>query len=492
MREFGIDISRWQGNFDMAKAKSEGVKFVIIKGGGGDNSLYIDQKFEVNYNNAKSLHLPTGCYWFSKALTIAAAKKEAEYFYTNCIKGKKFELPIYIDVENKEQLAVGKRLLTDIIKAWCDYLESKNCYVGIYSSLSMYSTYMYDDELQKYAHWVAQWSTSCTYKKDYGMWQFGGETNKIRTNKIAGIVCDQDYMLVDYPSIIKNAGKNGYSKGTSNAGGGNSMIDNNLKGAARLIAVAEEEIGYLEKATNNQLDDKTANAGYNNYTKYARDLDNIANFYNGKKNGYAWCDVFVDWCFVKAFGVDNAKKLLNQPARSLGAGVNYSRNYFQSIGRLYPTPQPGDQVFFGTSHTGIVKSVSGNIFTTIEGNTSSAAGVVSNGGGVFEKSYNVNSNYKFGRPDWTIVDDTTSTTTTTSKITTTKYNISPTTLKKGMKSKQVKALQILLNGYGFNCGSVDSDFGTKTENAVKNYQRANGLFVDGIVGKNTFSSLLGI
>lgn len=490
MREFGIDISRWQGNFDMAKAKSEGVKFVIIKGGGGDKSLYIDQKFEVNYNNAKSLNLPTGCYWFSKALTISAAKKEAEYFYTNCIKGKKFELPIYIDVENKEQLAVGKRLLTDIIKAWCDYLESKNCYVGIYSSLSMYSTYMYDDELQKYAHWVAQWSTSCTYKKDYGMWQFGGETNKIRSNKVAGVVCDQDYMLVDYPSIIKSAGKNGYSKSNSSSGG-NNMIDNNLKGAARVLAVAEEEIGYLEKATNSQLDDKTANAGYNNYTKYARDLDNIANFYNGKKNGYAWCDVFVDWCFVQAFGVENAKKLLNQPAKSLGAGVKYSRDYFQAAGRLYTTPQPGDQVFFGTSHTGIVKSVSGNKFTTIEGNTSPTAGVVANGGGVFEKSYIVSNNHRFGRPDWTIVGGSTSNT-TTSKVTETKYNITLSSMRNGSKGKHVKALQILLNGYGFNCGTADGDFGSKTDKAVRDYQKANGLSVDGVVGKNTISSLLGI
>lgn len=75
-----------------------------------------------------------------------------------------------------------------------------------------------------------------------------------------------------------------------------------------LITIAKNEIEYLEKASNNNLDSKTANAGNNNYTKYARDLDTIPGFYNGKKQGFDWCDIFVDWCFAKAFGVDKAKR----------------------------------------------------------------------------------------------------------------------------------------------------------------------------------------
>ena len=70
-----------------------------------------------------------------------------------------------------------------------------------------------------------------------------------------------------------------------------------------VIKIALDEVGYLEKESNKSLDSNTANAGDENYTKYARDLDKISDFYNGKKNGYAWCDVFVDWCFVQAFGV---------------------------------------------------------------------------------------------------------------------------------------------------------------------------------------------
>ena len=65
--------------------------------------------------------------------------------------------------------------------------------------------------------------------------------------------------------------------------------------ASKVLAVAAAEIGYKEKASNAQLDDKAANAGSANYTKYARDFDQkYPKWYNGKKNGFAWCDMFVD------------------------------------------------------------------------------------------------------------------------------------------------------------------------------------------------------
>lgn len=214
MKKFGIDISRWQGDFNMLQAKREGVEFVIIKGGGGDDGLYVDGRFKQNYDNAKRLGLPVGCYWFSKALTVDQAKMEAEYFYQNVLRGRQFELPIYMDVENKTQLAVGQRMLTNIVKTWLDYLEKKGFFVGIYSSLYYINRKVYDSELQKYTHWIAQWNTTLDYAHldICGMWQFGGETNYIRSNKVAGVTCDQDYMLQDLPSIIKAAGLNGFSK----------------------------------------------------------------------------------------------------------------------------------------------------------------------------------------------------------------------------------------------------------------------------------------
>ena len=64
------------------------------------------------------------------------------------------------------------------------------------------------------------------------------------------------------------------------------------------------------------------------------------------------------------------------------------------------------------------------------------------------------------------------------------------TLRNGSKGTQVKVLQWLLNENGYNAGTVDGIFGTKTLTAVKAYQQAKGLTADGIVGRNTWKSLL--
>ena len=121
-----------------------------------------------------------------------------------------------MDVENKKQLALGKRLLTDVIHAFCQRLEEKGFWVGIYSSQSYFSGYMYDGELQRYAHWVACWAKSCSYPGNcFGLWQYGGSTNMIRSNQVAGQTCDQNYLLVDYPALIRNSGLNGFNADTS-------------------------------------------------------------------------------------------------------------------------------------------------------------------------------------------------------------------------------------------------------------------------------------
>ena len=131
----------------------------------------------------------------------------------------------------------------------------------------------------------------------------------------------------------------------------------------KVISLALSQEGYLEKASNAQLDDFKANAGNKNFTKFARDLDAIPGFYNGRKNGFPWCDVFVDWLFVQAFGAENAKKLLCQPGKSLGAGCGYSARYYKANGQFHTKdPKPGDQVFFldsagDVAHTGLVYKV---------------------------------------------------------------------------------------------------------------------------------------
>ncbi len=215
---FGIDVSRWQGDFDFARAKNnEGVEFAILKAGGADDGLYKDSKFEANYRKCEECGLPKGAYFFGNARSVADAKKEAEYFLS-ILKGKKYEYPVFYDVEGKMITANDRNTLTQIVKAFCSAVEDAGYWVGIYSSESFFNSEMNDAELTRYSHWVARWGKTkpaSVSGAETQMWQFGGETNLIRSNKINGQTCDQDYCYVDYPAKIKTAGLNGYVKSNS-------------------------------------------------------------------------------------------------------------------------------------------------------------------------------------------------------------------------------------------------------------------------------------
>ena len=275
--------------------------------------------------------------------------------------------------------------------------------------------------------------------------------------------------------------------------------------ASTVIAIAQTQVGYLEKETNANLDSKTGNAGDENFTKYARDFDKkYPNFYNGKKNGYAWCDVFVDWCFVTAFGVTKALELLGQPTKSCGAGCMWSAKYYKQIGRFYKTPKVGDQIFFKDSsgdpcHTGLVKKVTTTHVYTIEGNTSSAKGVVANGGAVAEKSYlrTYSKIYGYGRPNYDAEPKKTPKK-YSGKLPTVKiaYYVTDkkgkkvkkyrTWLQEGDEGNNVTLWQKFLVWYGYKI-DVDGDYGPKTAEATRKFQKAMEIAVDGEAGKDTFA-----
>lgn len=143
--------------------------------------------------------------------------------------------------------------------------------------------------------------------------------------------------------------------------------------AKKLIELAIAELGYCEKETNAQLDNKTANAGDGNWTKYARDL-HTAGYYQAPKNGYAWCDMFVDWLFLQLTGSKEKGEYLECQTGLYGAGCEWSSDCYRRAGRFDKNPKPGDQIFFGKTddeeHTGIVEKVENGKVYTIEGNAS--------------------------------------------------------------------------------------------------------------------------
>lgn len=163
----------------------------------------------------------------------------------------------------------------------------------------------------------------------------------------------------------------------------------------QLLDIFNAEVGYLEKSKNayredpTVLYDKTRGAGSDNYTKYAKEMDEL-HVYNGIKQGYAWCDIFIDWCFVQALGLDRARELLI----GWSAGCTQDWNWFKSKGQIDTVPQRGDLVFFGDcDHIGIVEHVDNERIYTIEGNTSDKAELIVNGGSVAKKNYLKTSRY---------------------------------------------------------------------------------------------------
>lgn len=256
----------------------------------------------------------------------------------------------------------------------------------------------------------------------------------------------------------------------------------------QLLDIFNAEVGYLEKSKEayrkdpTVLYDKTKGAGSDNYTKYAKEMDAL-NVYNGPKQGYPWCNVFIDWCFVQSLGLDRARELLI----GFNAGCTQDWNWFKANGRVVTNPQRGDLIFFrNLSHIGIIEKVENNKIYTIEGNTSNAAELITNGGAVAKKVYNIGSSaiYGYARPAYSEQATTPQPGNSSNTIT---YSL----IKKGSKGNLVRIAQekLMQKGYKLPKYGADGYFGDETEQAVKQLQRDSGLSQDGIIGKNTWGVL---
>ncbi len=201
----GIDVSFHQGQINWPAVNTD---FVIIQAGFGREISQKDSQFENNYNGCKARNIPCGAYWYNYAKTPEDAEKEAAACL-EIIKGKKFEYPIYYDVEEQAVLNLGKARVSAIIRAFLKKVEPAGYFVGLYMAASHLNSYVEDDIKKRYAVWVAHVNTNKpSYSGSYGMWQYSWE------GKINGISVDvdTDYAYVDYPAIIKNAGLNGFKK----------------------------------------------------------------------------------------------------------------------------------------------------------------------------------------------------------------------------------------------------------------------------------------
>lgn len=210
MSKKGVDISKHQGNIKIDAIKRAGYEFAILRGGftgyGAGRTKSKDAQYERLYKEAKALNFPIGVYYYSCANTKKGGIDEANYLYENCLKGKTFEYPIYIDVEDSIWQSKDKKGVTDAIIGFCETLEAKGYYVGVYASLDWFKNHIETNRLKKYSLWVASWRAS---KPDvafsnFDMWQ-NSDNGRVGTIRV-----DTDVVYKDFNEIIVKSGKNGY------------------------------------------------------------------------------------------------------------------------------------------------------------------------------------------------------------------------------------------------------------------------------------------
>lgn len=201
----GIDVSFWQGDINWKEVKSSGISFAMIREGYGTrHSGKVDKMFHRNIRNAKANGIMCGVYHYSYARSVNEAYAEADFCIDN-IKGYKLEYPVALDIEDESLKYLGKRILTNICKAFCKRVRQRGYYPIIYSNLDWFTNRLDRDELVEYDIWLARWKVSDP-KYSCGIWQY---SDCGRVSGICGDV-DMDFGYIDYYSIIKRLGLNGF------------------------------------------------------------------------------------------------------------------------------------------------------------------------------------------------------------------------------------------------------------------------------------------
>lgn len=440
----GVDIASYQSGINPAELTT--TDFVIVKFTQG--TTYLNPYADRQYSVAKAAGKLLGAYHYG---TGKSAKAEAQYF-VKCLGNRDGECILALDWEGNQNSVFG----TGKDVAWCkEFLDEVYRLTGvrplIYMSKSVCRKYNWSSVAANYPLWCAQYKSNSTTDYQSSPWTdsngFGAwERDTIRQYSSHGRIAGYD-ANIDLDLAYMSA-----EEWRAMAGGKVLTKESPIDVA---ISIAESYLGYHEGANNKTIFGDTM------HKVQPSNMDLNA----------AWCDAFVDFVILKTCehfgkGAETARMVL------CGDFDDYTYNsvaLYKKAGRWSNTPHRGDQIFFGGSgHTGMVESVNGGTVHTIEGNK---------GDEVRRCSYSIHSPsiIGYGRPRYYLL---------TGKITAADMPL----VKKGSKGDAVKKLQQILNSKGYKL-SVDSDFGPATDAAVRAYQKANHLEVDGEVGEKTWGSL---
>jgi len=369
----GIDVSAWQGKIDWKKVADYGMGFAILRITEAGN--IVDKYFEANLTGCNKHKIPVGVYKYSYAMTIAEIQSEARKVVAT-LNGRKIQFPVFLDLEYHNQRTLGTESIHKMADAFRKIIEAAGYKFAIYCNVDWYVNVICS-HLKKHDFWIARYPANDNgtlqerLRPDFGIgWQYSSKAT------IPGISTkvDRNVFYKDYAETKAEPKKEETTVATKTK-----LQEFNDLGDF----YAGEGTGkpYLEKGTLAYLDDFQRNAGYNNYTLFARDINNLG---QPGCQGQPWCSVYQFWKLVKIFGLKKALQIMGGGFYNCRSVTRHAKNN----GTWKKTPKKGALVVFRNgTHIGSIINYNGSYIYTNEGNTSSSAGVVANGGSCRNKRY---------------------------------------------------------------------------------------------------------
>lgn len=364
----GIDVSAWQGKIDWKTVADYGMGFAILRITEAGN--VVDSQFENNLAGCNKYNIPVGVYKYSYAMTITEIQREARKVVST-LNGRRIQFPVFLDLEYNNQRSLGSESIHKMADAFREIVEAAGYKFAIYCNVDWYENVICS-HLKKYDFWIARYPANDDgwlqerLRPDFGVgWQY---SSKAKIPGISGTV-DRNIFYKDYSEETEKKEETTVNKLQEHTKLGDYYANN---GGTK---------PYLEKKSNAYLDDFTKNAGSNNYTKFARDVNN---WNQPGCQGQPWCAVYQFWKLVKVFGLTKALQIMGGGFYNCQSVTRHAKQK----GTWHSTPKKGALIIFRNgSHIGSVNSYDTTYVYTNEGNTSSAPGVVANGGACRNKKY---------------------------------------------------------------------------------------------------------
>ena len=467
-----IDVSYWQGKISVENWKKikKTCDYAICRASYTSQkkfSLSSDSTFATNFKNAQKAGLKVGAYHYSQAITVDEAKKEAKYL-CDILKDYTVDFYVVCDFEYGGRLSskIGKKA-SDIANAFCDVVKANGYSPCIYANTSTLNNNLTNP---KYPVWVAQYASSCSYKGKKVMWQYtsSGKVEGISSKDINNGTSKVDLSYVyDLPSIkpipkeTQPATPAPKKEPQAYEGKFPSLNTN-----AKIINGLAYRMCYPYGTSSKKYtfkDGKPKDAYKNGIDKV---FPKHKEWPNKRQKVGACCDILTA-VELGLVGIKVKKDLKNQviDTQKMTKELKSNGHYKAADFKL------GDIVYR------VRKDMSGHTYTICE---------LVNG-----KRYIANAHYKHLNGCYAVMDSEVK----TENPKKWKYYKCYTVLgairtyyMKGDYGYDVLYIQKFLNWYNIPC-TADGDFGAKTEAAVKTFQEAMGLVIDGIVGEKTIEMM---